>query len=101
MLGDALRRSHEEREEIDGRREQKLYHLRRFADNTSEIHALGGGLLAALVVYADAPLAVLVLLAVGIVGTWRDLLTQGHYFLLGVALVVLIREVAVGTGVVA
>lgn len=101
LLRDRLEQSRSERDEIDGRGEQVRWKLAHALDNSAEFHALFGAILAVLVVLTEPTLGVLVLLSVGIVGMWRDILTQGHYFLLGVALVVLVREVAVFAGVVA
>jgi len=66
-----------------------------FADRAAEVHALFGAVLSVFVVVVEPPVGVLVLLGVGLVGMWRDLLLrgQGHYFVLGVALVALFVEV--------
>jgi hypothetical protein len=61
-----------------------------FASKASEIHALGVGFLSVVALFHDVSAQVAALVFLGVLVTYRDLLSQGHYFALGATTAVIL-----------
>jgi len=64
--------------------------LSTFASKASEVHALGVGFLSVVALFHDVPPLVAALVLLGVVATYDDLLSQGHYFAFGVTTAVIL-----------
>lgn len=61
-----------------------------FASKASEVHALGVGFLSVVALFHDISAQVAALVFLGVLVTYRDLLSQGHYFALAASTAVIL-----------
>jgi hypothetical protein len=75
---------------VRDRLKQGAKSLGEFANDFAEMHALGAGFLSTAVVLAGVPPMVRALALFGVLAAYEDVVGEGHYFLIGLSLGVLV-----------
>jgi hypothetical protein len=75
---------------VRDRLKQGAKSLGEFANDFGEMHALGAGFLSTAVVLDDLPPLVYALTFLGVLAAYEDVVGEGHYFLIGLSLGVLV-----------